>query len=59
MASGDIATQKIDGKSIASDVKKKVATEFDELKSAYPNLQPKLVIVQVRSICPCVFLIVN
>lgn len=47
--SGEVATQKLDGKSIAADIKKGLAVEFSELKSAHPNLQPKLVIIQVSA----------
>jgi methylenetetrahydrofolate dehydrogenase (NADP+)/methenyltetrahydrofolate cyclohydrolase/formyltetrahydrofolate synthetase len=46
MASNN-STVTLNGRSVASNLKKKLAIEFSELKSAHPDLQPKLVIIQV------------
>lgn len=53
MASGgedtsSVTTQVLDGKSIASDVRRQVAGEIAQIKSSHPNFHPKLVIIQVN-----------
>ena len=43
-----VATQVLDGKSIAADVRKQVAAEIARIKGTHPNFRPKLVIIQVN-----------
>lgn len=43
-----VATQILDGKSIAADVRKQVAAEIARIKGTHPNFKPKLVIIQVK-----------
>jgi len=37
----------IDGKALAGAIRKRVATEIQELKNAIPGFKPKLCIIQV------------